>query len=202
MGLTVCLRSVGRRTAGMAAVCAAVIVSGPVHAREVAGVNLDETAQIPGVTTPLVLNGAGVRSKFFVKIYVAGLYLPEKLASAGAILASPGPKRVHMHFVYDEISAEKIRAAWSEGYEANHSDEELARFRDRIAQFNGYFPALKAGDVVDVDYAPDSGTSVRLNGEIRGTIPGEDFHQATMRIWLGDAPASSGLKRAMVAGDG
>ena len=201
MGLTVSLLSVPIRIAGVVALCAAVVILRPVHAREVAGVKLDETAQIPGVATPLILNGAGVRTKFFVKIYAAGLYLQETLTSADAILASPGPKRVHMHFVYDEISAEKIRAAWSDGYEGNHSEAELAGFRDRIDQFNGYFPTLKGGDVVDVDYVPGSGTTVRLNGEARGTIPGEDFHQATMRIWLGESPASSGLKKAMVAGD-
>lgn len=185
----------------VAAACAVLFVAAA-EAREVAGVKLEEEARIDGVATPLVLNGAGVRSKFFVKVYVAGLYLGEKMTSAEAILASPGPKRVRMHVVYEEISAKKIRAAWSDGYAANHSAEALAGFRDRIEQFNGYFPTLRAGDVVDVDYAPGSGTTVRVNGEPRGTIPGEDFHQATMRIWLGASPASSGLKKAMAAGDG
>jgi hypothetical protein len=185
----------------VAAACALLFVAAA-QAREVAGVKLEEEARIDGVATPLVLNGAGVRSKFFVKVYVAGLYLGEKMTSAEAILTSPGPKRVRMHFVHDEISAEKIRAAWSDGYAANHSAGALAGLRDRIDQFNGYFPTLKAGDVVDVDYAPGSGTTVRVNAEIKGTIPGEDFHQATLRIWLGESPASSGLKKAMAAGDG
>jgi len=197
------IRKMSRRLAGvLAVVCAAVLAGVPAQAREVAGVTLEEEARIDGVAAPLVLNGAGVRSKFFVKVYAAGLYLGEKATSAEAILASAGPKRVRMHFIYDEVSAEKLRAGWSDGYAANHSTEVLAGLKDRIEQFNSYFPTLKAGDVVDVDYVPGSGTSVRLNGEAKGTISGEDFHQATLRIWLGDSPASSGLKKAMVAGDG
>ncbi len=196
-------RTNSRRRAGIVgSVCAAMLLTLTAEAREVAGVTLDESTQIDGVSAPLVLNGAGVRSKFFVKVYVAGLYLSKRLSSADAILASSGPKRVRMHFVYDEISAEKIRAAWSDGYKANHSAEALAGLKDRVDRFNSYFPTIKAGDVVDVDYVPGTGTTVRINGEPNGPITGEDFHQATLRIWIGDSPASSGLKKAMIAGDG
>ncbi len=54
--------------------------------------------------------------------------------------------------------------------------------------------------MVNVDYIPGTGTQVGINGESKGAIEGEDFHQATLRIWLGDAPASTGLKKAMLAG--
>ncbi|MDX1513220.1 MAG: chalcone isomerase family protein [Gammaproteobacteria bacterium] len=201
------VRRMGPRPRGlwfavMALLCVPVLAPVAAQGKEVEGVRVEEEARLDGVTEPLVLNGAGVRSKFFVSVYVAGLYLSEKSSSAEAILDSPGPKRVRMHFVYDEISAEKIRAAWSDGYAANHSAEELAALKDRIDQFNGYFPAVKAGDVVDVDYVPGAGTTVRINGDARGPIAGEDFHRATMRIWLGESPASSGLKKALIAGGG
>ena len=70
----------------------AIGLSVSAEAREVAGVKLDETARLAGIDTPLVLNGAGVRSKFFVKVYVAGLYLQQKTSSAEAVLASSGGK--------------------------------------------------------------------------------------------------------------
>jgi len=183
-----------------AAILLAVTLSVSTEAREVAGVKLDETARLAGIDTPLVLNGAGVRSKFFVKVYVAGLYLQQKTSSVETVLASPGAKRVHMRFIHSEVSAKKFRAGWSDGYRANQSDEALARLAERIERFNGFFPDVKNGDVVDVDYVPDTGTRVRINGESKGVIEGEDFHQATLRIWLGDAPASAGLKKAMLTG--
>jgi len=167
-------------------------------AAEVAGVKFEESAQVADRQPELLLNGAGIRSKFFVKVYAAGLYLPEKAGSLDAVLAQPGPKRVRMQFIHSEVSAEKIRSGWSDGYKANHSEAEVAALQGRIDQFNALFPTLKAGDVVDVDYLPGSGTAVKLNGETRGIIPGEDFNKATLKIWLGDSPADSGLKKAML----
>jgi hypothetical protein len=39
---------------------------------------------------------------------------------------------------------------------------------------------------------------VYIADELRGTIEGADFFQAVLRIWLGDKPADSGLKRGML----
>ena len=45
-------------------------------AAEVSGVKFDETAKVAG--KELVLNGVGMRTKFIIKVYAAGLYLTEK----------------------------------------------------------------------------------------------------------------------------
>ena len=59
-----------------------------------------ETIEIEGVKLPqklvsgdteLVLNGAGIRSKFFIKIYVGGLYLPKKTVEPRAREAGQKP---------------------------------------------------------------------------------------------------------------
>ncbi len=195
------IRSWGRRTALSGALGALALTTGlAAFSAEVAGVRFEESARVADGQPGLVLNGAGVRSKFFVKVYAAGLYLPEKAGSTGAALALPGPKRVRMHFIHKEVSAKKIRSGWTDGYKANHSDEEYAVLEDRIGRFNALFPTLKAGDRVDVDFIPGSGTAVRLNGETKGIIPGDDFYPATLKIWLGDSPADSGLKKAMLGG--
>lgn len=189
------------RTVLSAVLCVTVVAaSQTAAAAEVAGVGFEENARVADGGPELMLNGAGVRSKFFVKVYAAGLYLPEKAGSADAVLALPGPKRVRMHFIHSEVSAEKIRSAWTDGYKANHSEAELVALEDRIAQFNALFPTLRSGDVVDVDFIPGSGTAVRLNGETQGIVPGEDFYRATLKIWLGESPASTGLKKAMLGG--
>ena len=62
------------------------------QAVEVEGVKLDLTAQVGGAV--LQLNGAGVRTRAIFKVYVAGLYVPQKANSAAALLAQKGPRRV------------------------------------------------------------------------------------------------------------
>jgi len=47
------------------------LVAQSVEAREIAGVTVPETVSIADRT--LVLNGAGIRKKFFVKVYVGAL---------------------------------------------------------------------------------------------------------------------------------
>ena len=59
-----------------------------------AGVTLPDTVQVDGRT--LVLDGLGLRKKFGVKVYVAGLYLEHKSSDSSAILKADAPKRIVM----------------------------------------------------------------------------------------------------------
>ena len=57
---------------------------------ELEGVKVADTVQVESAA--LNLNGAGVRSIMFFKMYVIGLYLADKQHSAEAILADAAPK--------------------------------------------------------------------------------------------------------------
>jgi long-chain acyl-CoA synthetase len=61
------------------------------------------------------------------------------------------------------------------------------------------FKDVKEKDVVALD-SIEGGTRVSLNGEAKGTIPGEPFNQALTRIWLGDKPVQADLKKALLGG--
>jgi hypothetical protein len=167
-----------------------------VSAREIAGVNLPETVSINN--TNLVLNGAGIRKKFFFKIYVGALYLNAKRTTVEQILSDPGAKRIVMSFLYKEVSDEKLVEGWNEGFEANSSAGELKALKDRINQFNALFVTVRKGDVIQLDYLPDQGTQVWIKGKLKGTIAGEDFSRALLKIWLGPEPADAGLKDALL----
>ena len=58
----------------------AALFAAGAHAAEVGGVRLDDKASVGGKA--VVLNGAGVRTKVFFKIYVGSLYLPAKATTA------------------------------------------------------------------------------------------------------------------------
>ena len=74
-----------------------------VQAREIADVQIDETAVVPGVAIPLSLNGAAIRTKLFFKVYVAALYVSEKSNNADVLLANTTGKRMMMHMLYSEV---------------------------------------------------------------------------------------------------
>jgi len=172
----------------------------PARAVEVGGVSIAPTAEFAVNGPALTLNGAGIRKKFFMSVYVGALYLPRKSATAQEALAQTGPKRMLLHFVYDELSAQKLVDAWNEGFAANTSSAELALLRARIDQFNALFTTTRKGDVITLDYLPDEGTRVSHNGQAKGMIPGDDFNKALLNIWLGDKPVTGDLKKALLGG--
>lgn len=167
-------------------------------AKDIAGVSVAETLQ-GSDGTALTLNGAGVRSKVFFKIYVAGLYLQNPATEAAAVIADPGQKEMLMHFLYKEVSKEKLVEAWNEGFTANLSKEQHEALAPRIEQFNAMFETVKQGDTIVIDYLPGKGTVVTIAGQAKGVVEGKDFSDAVFSIWLGQKPVTEDLKKELLS---
>lgn len=163
-------------------------------AADLAGVSVPDTAQVANAN--LVLNGIGLRKKFFVKIYVGGLYLPQKSGDADAIVASTTPDRILMHMIY-AVDKDQFADAWHDDFKANNPDQYQA-LHDPIEQFIAWFSDSKKDDVVTMDWVPGQGTQISWNGTFRGNIPGEDFHKALLRVFLGPNPPTDALKDGML----
>ncbi len=168
------------------------------YAQEIAKVNVPE--QIKLADTALVLNGAGVRTKFFFDIYVGALYLSQKTKDAEVAINMGGPKRVLMHVLYDEVAKEKLIDGWNDGFKNNHTHEQFEALKSKLEAFNKLFNTVNRGDYIILDYLPESGTQVSINDKIKGVIPGKEFYFALLRVWLGKYPADSGLKGGMLGG--
>ncbi len=174
------------------------IASVQLQAIEIADIEIAPQVSIAGLDKPLLLNGAGIRYKFFFKVYIGALYLAQKQNSPKAILESDGPNRVLMHFIYDEVSQEKLTDAWLEGFENNTEKAQMEALKDRLAKFNRLFTTVHAGDVVLLDYVPGKGTTVNVKGVEKGVIKGADFNRALLAVWLGEEPVTEDLKEAML----
>ncbi len=170
-----------------------LLLSIPAGAREIAGVDVsEEVVQANGTT--LHLNGAGIRYKFFFKIYIAALYLEKISSDAEQVIQSDGGKQMVMHFLYDEVEKDDLIEAWNDGFEENGSPAQLAELSGQIAAFNALFDTVKAGDTIILDYIPGTGTSVAIRGENKGTIAGKPFNDLLLSIWLGKEPVSDDLR--------
>src|SRR5688572_2631774 len=89
--LTSAIQNGGKTMRKFILAAALTVVSVTASAATVAGVNIADTAQIGD--KKVVLNGAALRKKFVVKVYVGALYLPSKQNNAAAILAADAPRR-------------------------------------------------------------------------------------------------------------
>jgi Chalcone isomerase-like len=166
---------------------------------DVSGVKYPPTAQLGGAT--LQLNGAGLRSRFLIKVYTAGLYIGSRAATPEAVLAATGPRRMHV-VMLREIDANELGKLFTRGMQDNAPKGEFSKFIPgtlRLADIFSSYKRLKAGDVFFVDYVPGVGTTVVVNGKDAGEpIAEPEFFNALMRIWLGDKPADEGLKSALL----
>jgi hypothetical protein len=182
--------------AGAFLACAFVQGAGAV---EVGGVKFDDTVKVAG--KELKLNGAGMRTKFIVKVYAAGLYLPEKKNTVPEVLKQEGPRRMTL-VMMREITSDDFGQAFMTGLNNNIDKAEKSRYVSQINKFGEMFAAienLKKGDVLHIDWIPGSGTQCELNGKKVGeTVPDLNYYNAVLRIWLGDKPVDSSLKPVLL----
>ena len=180
-------------------ICCCLLLSGfSANAVEIAGVAIEENLHTAdGVQ--LHLNGAGVREKFFFDIYIAELYMENPSGSAIEVVQDAGHKRVIMHFLYDEVGKDKLIDGWQEGFHGNSKAEEVQKLQSRINQFNEMFEDVKKGENIVLDFVPSRGTTVTVVNQEKGVIPGKDFNDALLKIWLGDKPIDSDLKEKLLS---
>lgn len=182
-------------------VMAAMLWSVLVCAARVGDVEVPDQVRIDGFDAPLQLNGAGMRKKFFISVYVGALYLPQKQQGLGRLLQAPPANRVLMHFVYSKVARHKVNATWREGFELNLDASIRAGLAERLERFVELFTDVVEGDRVWLDFVPGRGTQVSINGVVRGLVEGDDFNAALLSIWLGRDPVSESLKNAMLGVD-
>lgn len=166
---------------------------------EVSGVKFSQTVALGSST--LQLNGAGTRFKAIFKVYAAALYLPVKVNTPEAVLATTGPKRMQVVMLRD-IDANELGKLFTRGMEDNSTREEFAKAIAGTLRLADMFAARKkllTGEQFTIDYLPGRGTQISINGQPEGApIKEPEFFNALMRIWLGKSPADALLKNALL----
>ena len=184
-----------RKTCVFVCVVVFVIASTcPLLAGTLAGVTLPDTAQVGGRT--LVLNGVGLRKKFVVKVYVAGLYLEKKSGDPAGILKDDVAKRIVMHFVRS-VSKSQIVDGFSESFDNNSPDAKKA-VKTEIDQFLGALENVNEGDEIVLTYLPGTGTSLAVHGKEKWTTAAPVFAPVLFSVWLGPKPPNEELKKGLL----
>jgi len=166
-------------------------------AEELEGVELPSTLTIEG--QDLKLNGAGVRTKWTVSVYVGGLYLSQASTDPAAIIEADAPMAIRMHMVYDRLTGQQMTDAIAAGFDKSTGGN-TEPFTDDLAMLLGSLERVGKDDVVDIYYLPGVGLGVMLNGVFRGSTDDFEFKKAVFGIWLGPDPVHKKLKGKMLGG--
>lgn len=174
-----------------------------VNAAELEGVKLDDRVRVDG--QEIQLNGIALRTRYVViKVYVAGLYLPQKATTAQAAIDGKGAKRISLTMVRD-ATAEQFVESIDHGLRANNSEAQLAEVKPQVEALYAKIRAVKEaqkGMRIVLDYSPSSGsTTLVVNDAAQGEpMKGEAFYRALLRIWLGENPVQDDLKKTLLGG--
>jgi len=181
---------------GFASLLLTAALTTPAAALTVEGVDVPDTYS--AMDTELKLNGAGTRSKWFMDLYIGGLYVPETIDDGQAIINADEPQAITLHIISGMITSDKMKSATMEGFE-NSTGGDLAAIKDDVDAFLDVFSEeIKDGDVFDLVYLPGEGVRVLKNGKERATIGDLEFKKALFGIWLSGEPAQEDLKEKML----
>jgi hypothetical protein len=164
------------------------------QAREVSGVTMPKVVNVAG--RDLLLNGMGVRREgILFKAYVIALYLERPATEAQVAIQTNEVKQIVITMLRD-IGRDMFVHAIESGIMRN-SGPAMPTLRARLDLLEQGVPDLRNGDVLDLTWVPSTGTIIRGQGRSI-TIPGKDFADALLAVWLGPKPVEASLKRALL----
>ncbi|MEI8028674.1 MAG: chalcone isomerase family protein [Comamonadaceae bacterium] len=184
---------------GILLICLAALATPRAHASALEGQIFEDVVQL--ANRNLHLNGLGVRKIFFIKAYVAGIYVSEKVSTPQELMTLAGPKRLQLRMLRS-AGPDDFNSALVSGMRKNSSEAELSKLNDRIVQLELAIKSIGStvkGDVINLDYLPDLGTRLAVNGISQSKmIAGADFYAALLSIFVGDKPVDAMLKKGLL----
>jgi hypothetical protein len=172
-------------------------LSVPAGAKLVDGVDFPDTVDVAGV--PLARNGIGARTAVFMRFYLAALYVEKAGGDAAALLAPDRPRQVRLAMLKD-VTQQRFQDAAREGFEKN-TPTPSASLLEREGRFLALVPGLVPGDTLTFTYEPGVGTRIAGNKVKSTVIPGKDFADALLGIWMGPHPVDGDLKKGLLGKD-
>lgn len=164
--------------------------------KKVAGVNYPSTFKTENTT--LVLNGAGIRSMWFIDLYTAGVYISKKSSEANEIINCDCIQAFRIVITSSLVTTDKFNAAIDEALNKsmNNNTSSIAKEIEQLKTALG--TGLKVNDEFLLVYNPSEGLKVYKNKEYRDTIKGLNFKKETMKIWLGEKCINDDLKEDLL----
>src|SRR5690606_17965772 len=159
----------------LSAVLISVVVALPAQALKVKDTEVADTLTLNN--QELVLNGAGVRSKFFVNAYVAALYLPAADQDANRIVAADEPMAIRLHITAGLIDATGMSESIRDGCVRSTGGSTAPNEKEIEPLISASADEVKEGDVYDMVDKPAAGVTVYRNGAAKTPVQGLHFKQ-------------------------
>src|SRR5690554_6588057 len=146
----------------------------------------------------LILNGTGVRKKYWIDLYEGKLYLKNKCQDGEKISLDNEVMAINIRVISDLMTTKRLEEAlMSEFDRITRGLSEI--FHDRLnILIKAFGHVINKNETLDLYYLPEEGLRVYKNKELKCTIPGLNFKQILFGSWLGHDPADINMKKGML----
>ncbi|WED23792.1 chalcone isomerase family protein [Vibrio sp. JC009] len=174
------------------------VATSAMAATEISGVEVPDNINVRNVD--LVFNGAGVRSKFFIDLYVGSLFTPENTSDAKLVIDGDKAAAIRLNITSGMITSEKMSEAVYEGFDIVTGGQ-TDQIKEKIETFlTAFSEPIKEGDQFTFLSVPGTGVISYKNGSELSVTEGEEFRKDLFSIWLGEEPVDKKLKKKMLEG--
>ncbi len=149
--------------------------------------------------------GTGARTKAFITVYYASLFVAEeqKGATAAQIIDADAPMSIIMRIDSRLVDKDSFVKAVREGFQKSAANGFTT---PAVEQYLGFFNTvtIAKGDTFSQNYEPGKGLTVvyksAQTGQSRvlGNVAGLQFKKAFFAMFLAQNPIDNGLKRGMM----
>lgn len=156
-------------------------------------------AKIKHDDVELSLSNAGIRKKYWFKVYVLGLYMEQKVTNASQIVNTDKPMGMRLVVTTSMADSDRFSESIREGFKKSLKGN-ITPLQSKIDAFISPFSKneIKEGDVFDLWYTPGVGLKSYRNNKLISTVEGLDFKKALFGIWLGSNPVDEDLHNALI----
>lgn len=160
-------------------------------AREIRSASFEDSVTVALNGQRMGLAGVSAVERNYLTFYAVGLYVPKPNPDAAALGRGTEPCRIALQWLAPSVSADAARAYWMEEFKrSSGTAQQFAHLTGMINRFVTAAGSAVKGDVLAIDYDPESGLALSRNGAQVGRYPGVEFARAVIGIWLGEqAPA-------------
>lgn len=167
---------------------------------KLAGYELTPNINLNGID--LRLNGAAVRSKFFIQTYIISLYAATPITDGTSAIESNVERSLRMQIITplatSKAVSENILQGMKDGLGALYDKQKdlVEELRDVIER-----SAVQYKDIIDIYYTKDKVLHLYKNGDKIYTYKeGKLFAETIFGIYLGKYPKDKKIKEALLKG--
>ncbi len=164
---------------------------------KISGVQIPPFYSLEGNQLPY--QGGALRSKFFVKTYIAMFYSEKKFSNINEALIDDSPKVIRQHVMTNLITGKLLAESFKDGLSKSSISEDPS-IQDDLEQMLDFMGKIRVNihDEMDIVYHPISKLKVFFKGELKLESEKTILAQALMGMFLGEKHPDKTFQKKLI----